>query len=1518
MLGLRAADHRAVTAAANRILAYLQGGADRSQPQGPPDAGSPAQLGGAAPGPDGGGPLARVAAYYEAGPDGRSAGRARGAGAALLGLSGSVSTEQLVRGLTGSHPVTGAPLIPPKGSARRRPDHPDGSRWAPSRGPGHELLSLAEAAYLAGVSPARLRLLAANQPRVRFDTPTPTSELDPRVARRLIEVLTRQPLTVALPGAERDFLLAERDPATNGWAVRRAELDRYQNERIIPETVIGFDLVCAAPKSVSLLWAVGDARARADIAEAMDAAADAVIAFLEAHGCYGMVDGANRHGDGLAAVSYVHDTSRSNDAHLHIHNLILNAVRVTVRDDTGKPIADVDGQPRTEWRALDSGALLRNVKTAGYLGAAELRHQLSVRWGIRWSAVRNGTAEIAGFPPDLLRAFATRHDQIAEEFAQLVEAGMPDHPATDDAAQRASRPAKTVLADSAVRAIQAAKLAHLGWTPERILDLISTRRRSVAAVTSELIAELHDTLVGPRGLTERQTTFTARDVHQAVAAWAGDRLTALQVREVADAFVADPRVVACGADRTRTRQDPEPVYTTESLLAAEDHLHALYRQGRTDHGGIATAQLAPGDAVQAVIKLRGQPAAETANATVRLSDEQEQLVSEVLTSGDLIRCVVGPAGTGKTEAMRAAVTAWQTNGFTVLGAANGGAQTEQLAGRLHIDAQVVRSWLTRFDAATDPGTVWAPNTVLVVDEATQVATRDAERLAHWATITGTVIVFVGDPAQLGAVGAGGWFRHIVYADGAPSLTTVYRQAGAEMEPVRAALAGLRSEMPTRIRKAMSRLAADGRIRVYDDPDTLYCQVVDDWYADRHHRLADTTGRSPKPSQMMAAHHREVDDLNSLARRRLIADGTITGPDLTVGERRFAVGDEVVTLTQNGHTLVPEGASRDSYIRTGTVGTIAAVHINPTRPDTQHLEVLFPGRGRVRIDWAYLNHDFGDGRTGGLTHAYAVTADRSQGSTMHAARTVGTDTTSRAAFYVMTSRGQRELTAYLIADRDLSRRADDEQPIPVLRPAGGPFEVVQDQLGRSRNERLASDLDPDASDVHTLRRGRSLAELTAIRRIAEGQGGRSYTLARRAELAEEAAVGARAITRPDAELIGRLGRRPPAGDHRRAWDRAVRAVAVYRARWNASAEAPVSGTKARWAIGERPTAEPSLWAQQRAQAELLVRRWTAGLDTTRRRRFWAVIEHIPRQRAAAGIHALLAAGIRPDEIAAALQQREQGTARAAAAILDHRVANLLAQHNIDPAGYRLPEPLVAAAEWDRGAELLHQAEVHHLATQSVAQLSEERRQVRQILTGSAEGSQVENLRRDIAVARSQLDDLGQRSDHARHQLPVGLHTSRPDRGCVAELEAEVQRWPQPHADQRTRVDALERELDLAEGRATDKASLRERHELLTHALDLRVDQAVTDTVTRAPTYLVDFLGDRPDNPAQAFDWDRRARNVETWRHHTLGLTPSRPAAPPTSPPSDRALGPAPEDATIAAQRARLITDSQATLDFGATL
>jgi AAA domain len=55
--------------------------------------------------------------------------------------------------------------------------------------------------------------------------------------------------------------------------------------------------------------------------------------------------------------------------------------------------------------------------------------------------------------------------------------------------------------------------------------------------------------------------------------------------------------------------------------------------------------------------------------------------------------------------------------------AHGGRQAEHLADALGIETRVVAGRVTLLDHTGDPADVWAPGTVLILDEATQVSTR---------------------------------------------------------------------------------------------------------------------------------------------------------------------------------------------------------------------------------------------------------------------------------------------------------------------------------------------------------------------------------------------------------------------------------------------------------------------------------------------------------------------------------------------------------------------------------------------------------------------------------------------------------------------------------------------------------------------------------------------------------------------------------------------------------------------------
>ena len=182
--------------------------------------------------------------------------------------------------------------------------------------------------------------------------------------------------------------------------------DRFARggERRVP----GFDLTFCAPKSVSVLWGLGDREVSAVVRAAHDTSVDAALRYLEEQACWsrrGTNGFVQLRGDGFVAAAFRHRTSRAGDPHLHSHVVVANATR----SDDGR------------WGALDARHLYLHAKTAGYLYEAHLRAELTVRLGVEWTPVVNGIADIVGIPATVLDRFSTRRHEIEAELAERGE-----------------------------------------------------------------------------------------------------------------------------------------------------------------------------------------------------------------------------------------------------------------------------------------------------------------------------------------------------------------------------------------------------------------------------------------------------------------------------------------------------------------------------------------------------------------------------------------------------------------------------------------------------------------------------------------------------------------------------------------------------------------------------------------------------------------------------------------------------------------------------------------------------------------------------------------------------------------------------------------------------------------------------------------------------------------------------------------------------------------------------------------
>ncbi|MDP9389442.1 MAG: relaxase domain-containing protein, partial [Actinomycetota bacterium] len=507
------------------------------------------------------------------------------------------------------------------------------------------------------------------------------------------------------------------------WRVQRAQVNAYAAEHKPPKRRPGFDHTLRPPKSVSVLWALADSDRRAAIRQAHREAVDEVVRYYEDQVIIARHRGERIQTAGLVAAAFDHRSSRAGDPLLHTHVVVTN-LTLTVADS---------------WRCLDARPLFDHSLSGGYLYQAHLRHLLTNRLGIEWGPVIEGMADAAGVPQAVIDEFSQRRDEIED---LLAESGYTSARARQKATLATRRPKdRTVDPDTLATAWRdgAAALGFDGRAVEACFGRAKVQERSTRD-----IERLYDHLAGPHGLTERASTFTRRDVVRDIAAAIGASAPAVEVERLADRFLASPRVVmlagptsgrnsqvVVGLDNRRIRTGGTAAFSTPELIAIETWLLRWA-------GEPATPAASP-TAIESVLVLQPD-----------LSDEQAGMVRAVCSPSARIQPVVGRPGSGKTYAASACVQAFAASGLPVVGcavSATAAAELESSVGLAHHTgrpAQTIASLLIDLEQRGDR---LAPGTILLIDEASMVGTRELARLAVHVDRAGGAIKLIGDPDQ---------------------------------------------------------------------------------------------------------------------------------------------------------------------------------------------------------------------------------------------------------------------------------------------------------------------------------------------------------------------------------------------------------------------------------------------------------------------------------------------------------------------------------------------------------------------------------------------------------------------------------------------------------------------------------------------------------------------------------------------------------------------------------------------------
>jgi conjugative relaxase-like TrwC/TraI family protein len=892
--------------------------------------------------------------------------------------------------------VTGSYLVPVI--------EPDGSRWVTE---GE--LSRCEASREAGVDPEELA--ATGTPGDQFPL-AEAARLAGTTARYLRTLVSRYDkdrdrIDASIAAGRRPrqaYLVAHR--GTRGqWLVTRQYLTEYLQRRRPPAVRVGYDLTLTTEKSLSVLALLAEPTVGRVVLDAIQTSNDHAIGWLEQRAALARVGGAQVHAAGWTVASFRHLTSRALDPFAHHHNVVANTVLL----------------PDGTRRALDARGLYQHAHAASALATAEMRRQLSQQLGVRWSRGRNGSWEIAGIPDGVLREFSRRRNEIDDALVELEEAiGRGAHPGEVEHIVLATRPAKNHTPAATLIDAWRDRAAGHGFTPER-LDACLNRSPVIGNTSTDA---LFTSLAGPDGICAGGSVFTRADAlaalvnHPVPPADPGDEpqpllVGAARLEELTDLFLRSRHAVPLG-------DLDDGLYSTVEILDVQHRIIDRFRRGL--HRG---AHLASAAGVGAA--LDGHP---------HLTDEQRSLARAWCQSGHRFQAAIGRAGAGKTTTVAACADAWAAAGWRVLGAAVKGEAARTLAAATGIECETVAWYLAHPDPERLP---LDHRTILVIDEASTIADRDLDALMTMATRTGASLRLIGDPAQHGAIAAGGMFRVVCQHHPAdtPELTESHR---LQHPQDRAAADALRAG---RVDDALDHLAAAGHLHIVDDDLTLYRHVLARWW-DAHQAGLD--------HPMVDRRNSTRRTLNRLAHQLLSVHGDLGGDEIeATGDRRFAVGDRVTARAPNRGLHPP--AESHAYVRNGALGTITAIH---RAADTTRdaITVAFDGIGTIDVPRSFFDHHrTTSGRPEvGIDHAYALTSYAVQGSTRELSTSRIDATATRAETYVDITRGRTANHLYMTATSDTL----DGEHLPRL-PAPDVDAAVAHRLKHSTGELTAWEL-----------------------------------------------------------------------------------------------------------------------------------------------------------------------------------------------------------------------------------------------------------------------------------------------------------------------------------------------------------------------------------------------------------------------------------------------------------------------------
>jgi conjugative relaxase-like TrwC/TraI family protein len=702
------------------------------------------------------------------------------------------------------------------------------------------------------------------------------------------------------------------DPRTGEALVQKAgENRRY-----------AIDLTFSAPKSVSILWAVGDEDIKKGIEAAQDRAVEKAILFIEEkfdlarRGSASAGTLTKEHVKLLAAV-YRHGSSRELDPQIHSHAMLQN---LGLRADG-------------TWGALNEKELYDWKMALGAVYRAELSQEIGgLGFGIEDD---RDYFRVQGVPKELEEEFSKRRAQIEKA---LKEKGWSGGKASEVAALD-TRKAKEVLEPEVLKEQWTGIAAEYGISGETLPALRS------AEMESKHVAIYRPGLF--RKLTEMEAVFQEQELFRVAGVACSQSGRGLDdVKREVEGLLKDPEIVKLRG------KDGETYFTTREMLALEKEIQSLAQAGKED-----SRHLVPAEA------LRDGIARYESEKGFKMSEEQLAAIDHLSTRSGRIQILEGHAGAGKSTALVPVRYALESKGFEVIGCSLQGKKAGGLERDTGIRSQTIASLLIAVRGyEREDGTEAGPTktltakSVIVVDEAAMNDTRLMAGLIRETEKAGAKLILVGDESQVPPVAAGNPFKTLKKELGYAEVTENRRQKETwQKEASREIRAG-------QVAEGLQKYLAADMIVLAKDREEAIDKTVEAW-------AKTFDPKAPEKTLLTAYKRADVLELNAAARSEI--SDLLTGPRVETTVRDRDGNSEGKREFQAGERLYFKKNDRKLGVMNGETGTLEKIDVTSDGKECS-FAVKMDNGSRIRFDPRdYAQIDYG----------YAVTIHKSQGETV---------------------------------------------------------------------------------------------------------------------------------------------------------------------------------------------------------------------------------------------------------------------------------------------------------------------------------------------------------------------------------------------------------------------------------------------------------------------------------------------------------------------------------------------------------